>query len=85
MEEEAEFKPQLFIDHQLFCQRVAYLVRKGFPVLPLEEAVSLLKEDSLPKGATVITFDDGFFSTYKYALPVLEAQSFPCTVYVATY
>lgn len=85
MVDEGEFKPQLFIDHRLFCERMEYLARKKFPVLPLETAVEKLKQGSLPKRATVITFDDGFFSTYEYALPVLVEKSFPGTVYVTTY
>jgi peptidoglycan/xylan/chitin deacetylase (PgdA/CDA1 family) len=62
-----------------------YLNRHGYLVLPLDEAHKLLCEGRLPKDAVVITVDDGFYSTFKLAQPILLRYAFPATVYVTSY
>jgi peptidoglycan/xylan/chitin deacetylase (PgdA/CDA1 family) len=83
--DELEFIPLLFMDPAVFRQRMQYLVRHGYPVLPLDEAVERLSKGTLPAAATVITFDDGFDSIRKMALPVLKDLGLPATIYVTTY
>lgn len=61
------------------------MAEKGFAVLPLDEAVTLLEEGKIPDRAVVITIDDGFYGTYKHAFPLLREFSFPATTYVTTY
>jgi peptidoglycan/xylan/chitin deacetylase (PgdA/CDA1 family) len=68
-----------------FEQRMTWLKRSGYPVLPLDEAVRQLDDDSLPDHAVVITIDDGWSSTYTHMLPILEALDLPATVYVTTW
>lgn len=47
---------------------MAYLQKNGYEsVLP-----SQLEHGEIPKKPVMITFDDGFLSTYKYALPILQ-------------
>lgn len=79
------FGNRLFMPHRQFAERMKWLAASPYPVLPLGEAVEMLAEDRVPKGATVITIDDGWSSTYTHMLPVLEALGLPATVYVATY
>lgn len=62
-----------------------YLAKHGFPVLSLGEAVSKLQSGDLPDCATVITIDDGFYSTFAKALPALRKRGFAATVYVTSY
>lgn len=81
----APFGNRLFMPHRQFADRMKWLAASPYPVLPLGEAVDLLAEDRLPKGATVITIDDGWSSTYTHMLPALEACGLPATVYVSTY
>jgi len=83
--DEIEFLPLLFMDPAVFRRRMEYLVRHGYPVLPLGEAVERLKSGSLPAAAAVITFDDGFDSIRKMAVPVLRELGLPGTIYVTTY
>ncbi len=83
--DDAEFRPQMFIDAELFRRRMEYLIHHGYPVLSLGDAVERLRIDSLPPGATVITIDDGFFSTWKLAVPVLVELGLPATIYLTTY
>jgi peptidoglycan/xylan/chitin deacetylase (PgdA/CDA1 family) len=85
MEDESHFLPQLFMDARVFRQRIEYLVRKRYPILPLGEAVERLRRKELPACATVITFDDGFYSIWKMAVPILREFDLPATIYVTTY
>lgn len=39
---------------------------------------------ALPPAAVVVTFDDGFMDTYRYAFPSLKRFSIPATVFVST-
>lgn len=79
------FRPQLFMKADLFGRRMEYLRRKGYAVLPLSQAAERLARGQLPNDATVITFDDGFYSTWKLAGPIMQNNSLPGTIYVTTY
>lgn len=82
--DEPRFRP-MFLTHTTFQQRLALLARKGFSVLPLAVGLKRLRTGSLPFGATVITFDDGFASMSTLAAPLLKTYAFPATVYVTSY
>lgn len=79
------FRPGLFMQPAVFKGRMAYLKGHGFPVLPLEEALSRLADGSLPPCATAITIDDGFHSVHALAKETLNAQGFPAMLYLTTY
>jgi peptidoglycan/xylan/chitin deacetylase (PgdA/CDA1 family) len=66
-----------------FDSLMAYLAR-NYRVLPLREAVSLLRRGQLPRRACCITFDDGYADNLTIALPILEKYQLPATVFVAT-
>ncbi len=83
--DESRFLPRTFIDPATFHERMALLKRKGFSVLGLEEALGLLYGGELPADPVVITIDDGFYSTWRAAWPVLREFSYPATVYVTSY
>jgi peptidoglycan/xylan/chitin deacetylase (PgdA/CDA1 family) len=85
LQDEAAFRPTLFIDPKTFERRLDYLLAQGFPVLGLEAAAEQLRNGKLPPNATVITIDDGFFSTYRHAVQALKARKIPATLYVTTY
>ena len=59
-------------------------VKENFNVLSLPEAVQRLREDSLPKRALAITFDDGYADNYRIALPILRRLELPATFFIAT-
>lgn len=75
----------LFMPVDLFARRMEWLARSGYPVLDLPEAVERLQEGTLPRGATVITIDDGWRSIHSHMLPILERLGLPSTLYAATY
>lgn len=83
--DEGRFRPGLFMTAETFRQRLEYLSRSGFNVMELGEAVRQLGGGSLPPNAAVLTFDDGFYSIYRCAVPQLRAHSMPATIYVTTY
>jgi peptidoglycan/xylan/chitin deacetylase (PgdA/CDA1 family) len=85
MDDEADFRPKLFISPKTFERRLRFLSAKRFPVLDLQDAIVKLSAGTLPEGATVITIDDGFYSVLHCALPLLQSLSFPATVYITTY
>jgi peptidoglycan/xylan/chitin deacetylase (PgdA/CDA1 family) len=55
-----------------------------FNVLPLHDAITLLRENRIPPRAVCITFDDGYRSCHDLALPVLTRLGLPATVFVTT-
>ena len=56
-----------------------------YNVLPLPDAVDALRRGlTLPSRAVSLTFDDGYFSNLRLALPVLQRCQIPATVYCAT-
>lgn len=79
------FSPGLFMSRATFAARMDFLARRNYPVISLEAAVRGLAEGAWPKGATVITIDDGWFGTYAQMGPVLKAQGYPATLYIASY
>jgi peptidoglycan/xylan/chitin deacetylase (PgdA/CDA1 family) len=60
------------------------LIASFFNVLPLEQAVEMLRNDKLPPLALCITFDDGYADNLEIALPILRKYSLPATIFVAT-
>lgn len=59
-------------------------LRRLFNVLPLDEAVTRLREGRLPERAAAITFDDGYADNYEVALPILLRHGLPATFFIAT-
>src|SRR5262245_22366687 len=83
--DECAFRPRLFISARTFEERLDYLRRNGYAVLPFHEALERLNAGTLPDKAVAITIDDGFRSTLTVASPLLRSAGFPATVYVTTY
>lgn len=85
MEDEAQFRPKLFISRETFRQRMELLSKYKCTILPLAEALAKLNSGTLPHKAITITIDDGFYSTYSIGADILKSHNFPSTVYVTTY
>ena len=83
--DECHFRPQLFISRERFEGRLLHLVREGFVVLPLGEALTRMWNGTLPRRSLAITIDDGFKSTHSVAGPLLLHFRLPATIYVTTY
>jgi len=67
-----------------FAAHLAYL-KKHNHVLSLSETVKYFEEGKpLPRGATVITIDDGYADAYDVAFPLLKKFGFPATLFAVT-
>ncbi|MBL6991217.1 MAG: polysaccharide deacetylase family protein [Bacteriovoracaceae bacterium] len=83
--DEHRFSPGLFMTPDTFKMRIDAINALGLDVLPLEDAVNKLFAGELKRPTVVITFDDGFVSTFELGIPILKQFSYPSTVYVTTY
>ena len=83
--DESNFRPKLFMRPETFQTRMQFLASHKYPVMSLEQACDGLSKGSLPGDAVAVTIDDGFFSVYQSAWPILRMQSFPVTLYVTSY
>lgn len=83
-DDEHRFRPTLFISPANFERRMAWLKRRGFAVLSLNDALQNRRESRLPRLPAVITIDDGWSGTGQFMLPVLRRHGLPATLYVAT-
>ncbi len=74
---------RLSVPPETFARQMEALARSGRPVVGLERAVAALRgEVELPRGAVVITFDDGFRDNHDHALPVLRSFGLPASFFV---
>src|ERR1700722_4619851 len=62
MDDEADFRPKLFISPETFERRLRLLTEGKFPVIGLLSDINKLTVGPLPMVATVITVDDRFYS-----------------------
>jgi peptidoglycan/xylan/chitin deacetylase (PgdA/CDA1 family) len=85
IDDEHEWTPQLFVSTPSFEARLDLIEQGGYSVLPLDEALLLLKQKALPPKSVVLTFDDGYYNFYARAYPALQTRGFPSTVYLTTY
>src|SRR5262245_42029095 len=55
-----------------------------FNILPLDEAIARLASDSLPARPLCITFDDGYASNYRVAVPVLKKHGLSASFFLVS-
>lgn len=85
LRDEHEWGPELFVTPAFLRRRFEILRDGGYVVLPLGEAVRLLRRGALPPRCVALTFDDGFYNFFAAAAPLLEEFGYPATNYVSTY
>lgn len=85
LEDEHLWRPGLYMQPQKLEQRLEFLKKGGYSVLPLDVALQRLRTETLPRLSVVITFDDGTYDFYQQAFPRLKSYGFPATVYQTTY
>ena len=79
----------LVVEETVFKLQMEWL-SKRFRVLTVAEAMECLDKNDLSGSApydlpiACITFDDGYYDNYKYAVPILESHGLKATFYVAT-
>ncbi|MEK6371524.1 MAG: polysaccharide deacetylase family protein [Acidobacteriota bacterium] len=72
------------VSREVFRQQMRYLAMTGYSVIPLRHVYEYAagKRASLPKNAVVVTFDDGWRSTYTEVYPEMKRRGFPFTVFI---
>jgi len=71
------------VSPQTFAAQMRGLYEHGFNIIPLSRLVDFVDHGvPLPERPVVITFDDGYLSTYKYAFPVLARYGMHATNFV---
>jgi peptidoglycan/xylan/chitin deacetylase (PgdA/CDA1 family) len=70
--------------HAAWFDRLLRHIRRWFNVLPLDEAIGLLEQRTLPARSLCITFDDGYADNWRVAAPILGRHRLPATFFVAT-
>ncbi len=69
----------------VFREQVAWLRRRGFTALTLDQAADVLEgKAAAPRRPVVLTFDDGYRCVIECALPLLEEAGFTATLFVVT-
>ncbi|GAA0369757.1 hypothetical protein GCM10009092_37550 [Bowmanella denitrificans] len=85
LDDECQYVPGLFIRQEVFEQRLTYLKDKGFNVITLDQLWKSYEKGEIAKNCVVITIDDGFYSVYAVARPILTKLQMPSTLYLTTY
>jgi peptidoglycan/xylan/chitin deacetylase (PgdA/CDA1 family)/GT2 family glycosyltransferase len=73
------------ISERSFRRQMAWLRRRKYTVLSLDEFVRCHREYRFPPAkSVVITFDDGYADNCELALPVVERFGFPITIFLVS-
>jgi peptidoglycan/xylan/chitin deacetylase (PgdA/CDA1 family) len=68
----------------LFEYSLKWLRQEGWEIVSLEACLERLATDPQPRRYAVVTFDDGYRDNVSTALPILERNNAPFTIYVPT-
>lgn len=83
--DESGYNPKLFCKADRLRGRMEWMRRRGFRFVRLDDAVTQQDStDAKPSLRTVVTFDDGWYSTASELLPVLSEMKIPSTLYLST-
>jgi peptidoglycan/xylan/chitin deacetylase (PgdA/CDA1 family) len=82
LEEADPLRPDV-VDAALFDAQMKW-ISNNFDVMPLYQAVGLLKKGQLPKGVACITFDDGYLDALTVATPILKKYGLTASFYIST-
>ncbi len=73
------------VTEKMFEEQMKYLYTNGYHPISFSNYVNSFKDGStLPEKAVVLTFDDGWKTQYKYAIPILEKYKFTATFFIVT-
>jgi peptidoglycan/xylan/chitin deacetylase (PgdA/CDA1 family) len=74
----------IVVHPRTFARQMAFL-KRHFRVLSLPELERhLITKIPLPPRSCIVTFDDGWYDNFEYALPILEKHEVPAVIFVAT-
>jgi peptidoglycan/xylan/chitin deacetylase (PgdA/CDA1 family) len=74
-------EPGMIVTPDTFALHLREL-KRHFEVMDLSEWLALRASDQpLPRRACAITFDDGWYDNYEFALPIIEQEKVPATLF----
>ena len=73
-----------YISQKKFEEHLEYLKNSDWELLDIKNFLSGLDDDNLTDRSVLLSFDDGYASTYEVALPLLQCYNFPAVVFVPT-
>ncbi len=68
----------------IFRDQIAWLAKRGYRSLSLDDAAAALRGDDMRGRFVVITFDDGYRCVVEHAVPVLAEFGMTATLFVVT-
>ena len=63
--------PQLWVPRREFAAQMRYLATHGYHVISLQDAYDYWHGDPLPSRPIIVSFDDGYRTQYRNAMPIL--------------
>lgn len=73
---------QTVVNVDEFESQMHYLASAGYTVLSVTEYLDRLKKNKNNDRCIILTFDDGHYSNYNYALPILRKYSFHASFFI---
>lgn len=73
----------LSVSLEHFAQQMELLHRLAHPIR-LSQLVEGLRRGTIPRGAVVVTFDDGYASVLHQALPIVKQYEIPVTIFMTS-
>lgn len=65
-----------------FRHQMDLLCENGYQAVSFEDLIAYVENGTpLPENAVVITFDDGYYSNYQYAYPILKERNLSATIF----
>lgn len=74
---------RVYVEYDVnFAEQMGYLHDEGYTTITLDELLACRDEGKpLPQRPIVLTFDDGFMSTYIHAFPILKQYGMTATIF----
>ncbi|MGE5328751.1 MAG: polysaccharide deacetylase family protein [Deltaproteobacteria bacterium] len=68
-----------------FEEQIKYLTSNGYTGITFTQLYNYINgKQSLPAKPFIVTMDDGYYSNYKYAYPILKKYNTPSTIFVVS-
>jgi len=74
----------LYVTVDDFRAQMDYLFTNGYRTITMAKAQELLASGQIPSKTVVLTFDDGYASSYTKAWPIMKEHGFTGTIFVCS-